>query len=258
MKNKNELNYKDLKMCCNPNIFDFDSTADLESIQDGIGQERGIKALEFGLQVDLKGYNLYLEGPSGVGKTSYTKNYLQTIAKKKKVPSDWCYVYNFDIPNEPIAIELPAGRGKEFKDDMAGFIKEIKKDIQKTFNNDDFEKEKALIKQEFESRRSALLDKLNENALKYDFQVKTAQNGIYMMPIVEGKVIEEEEFEKLDDELKKRYEEKSVVVQEQIMTVISKIKEIERQSDKRISEWQSNVALLTVNAHINYLKSKYK
>ena len=245
MKNKNELNYKDLKMCCNPNIFDFDSTADLESIQDGIGQERGIKALEFGLQVDLKGYNLYLEGPSGVGKTSYTKNYLQTIAKKKKVPSDWCYVYNFDIPNAPLAIELPAGRGKEFKDDMAGFIKEIKKDIQKTFNNDDFEKEKALIKQEFESRRSALLDKLNENALKYDFQVKTAQNGIYMMPIVEGKVIEEEEFEKLDDELKKRYEEKSVVVQEQIMTVISKIKEIER-------------ALLTVNAHINYLKSKYK
>ena len=258
MKNKNELNYKDLKMNCNPNIFNFDSTAELESIQDGIGQERGIKALEFGLQVDLKGYNLYLEGPSGVGKTSYTRNYLNKISAKKKIPSDWCYVYNFQNPNEPIAIEFPAGKGKEFKDDMDGFIKEIKKDIQKTFNNDDFEKEKALIKQEFETRRSALLDKLNESASKYDFQVKTAQNGIYMMPVVNGKVIEEEDFEKLDDELKKSYEEKSAVVQEQIMTVINQIKEIERQSDKRISEWQSNVALLTVNAHINYLKSKYK
>ena len=258
MKNKNELNYKDLKMNCNPNIFNFDSTAELESIQDGIGKERGIKALEFGLQVDLKGYNLYLEGPSGVGKTSYTRNYLNKISAKKKIPSDWCYVYNFQNPNEPIAIEFPAGKGKEFKDDMDGFIKEIKKDIQKTFNNDDFEKEKALIKQEFETRRSALLDKLNESASKYDFQVKTAQNGIYMMPVVNGKVIEEEDFEKLDDELKKSYEEKSAVVQEQIMTVINQIKEIERQSDKRISEWQSNVALLTVNAHINYLKSKYK
>ena len=258
MKNKNELNYKDLKMNCNPNIFNFDSTAELESIQDGIGQERGIKALEFGLQVDLKGYNLYLEGPSGVGKTSYTRNYLNKISAKKKIPSDWCYVYNFQNPNEPIAIEFPAGKGKEFKDDMDGFIKEIKKYIQKTFNNDDFEKEKALIKQEFETRRSALLDKLNESASKYDFQVKTAQNGIYMMPVVNGKVIEEEDFEKLDDELKKSYEEKSAVVQEQIMTVINQIKEIERQSDKRISEWQSNVALLTVNAHINYLKSKYK
>lgn len=258
MKNKNELTYKDLKMSCNPNIFHFETTADLEPIQEGIGQDRGIKALEFGLQVDVKGYNLYLEGPSGVGKTMYTKNYLQKIALKKKAPSDWCYIYNFDNPNEPIAVELPAGQGKEFKESMDGFIKEIKKDIQKTFNNDDFEKEKALIKQEYEAKRSALLDKLNQDASKYNFQVKAAQNGIYMMPVVDGKAIEEEEFEKLDDSIKQQYEEKSVFVQEQIMNVIGQIKEIERQSDKKISEWQSNVALLTVNVHINFLKSKYK
>ena len=258
MKNKNELDYKNLKMTCNPNIFAFDTTEELEPIQEGIGQDRGIKALEFGLQVDVKGYNLYLEGPSGVGKTMYTKNYLQKIAAKKKVPSDWCYIYNFDNPNEPIAVSLPAGQGKEFKNSMDGFIKEIRKDIRKTFNNDDFEKEKALIKQEYEEKRSALLEKLNEDASKYNFQVKAAQNGIYMMPIVDGKAIEEEEFEQLDEEIKQQYEQKSVLVQEQIMNVISQIKEIERQSDKKISEWQSNVALLTVNVHINYLKSKYK
>ena len=86
---------------------------------------------------------------------------------------------------------------------MESFIKDIKKDIKKTFNNDDFEKEKALIKQEFESKRSALLDKLNNNASKHNFQVKAAQNGIYMMPIVDGKVLEEEEFNKLDDAIKK-------------------------------------------------------
>ena len=258
MKNKNELDYKNLKMTCNPNIFAFDTTEELEPIQEGIGQDRGIKALEFGLQVDVKGYNLYLEGPSGVGKTMYTKNYLQKIAAKKKVPFDWCYIYNFDNPNEPIAVSLPAGQGKEFKDSMDGFIKEIRKDIRKTFNNDDFEKEKALIKQEYEAKRSALLEKLNEDASKYNFQVKAAQNGIYMMPIVNGKAIEEEEFEQLDEEIKQQYEEKSILVQEQIMNVISQIKEIERQSDKKISEWQSNVALLTVNVHINYLKSKYK
>ena len=258
MKNKNELSFKDLKMTCDSNIFNFDTTADLEPIQEGIGQDRGIKALEFGLQVDVKGYNLYLEGPSGVGKTMYTKNYLQKIAAKKRVPSDWCYIYNFENPNEPIAVSLPAGQGKEFKEAMDGFIKEIKKDIKKTFNNDDFEKEKALIKQEFEAKRSALLEKLNQDASKYNFQVKAVQNGIYMMPIVDGKAIEEEEFEQLAEEIKQQYEEKSVVVQEQIMNTISQIKEIERQSDKKISEWQSNVALLTVNVHINYLKSKYK
>ena len=107
---------------------------------------------------------------------------------------------------------------------MDGFIKEIRKDIKKTFNNDDFEKEKALIKQEFEAKRSALLDKLNQDASKYNFQVKAAQNGIYMMPVFEGRAIEEEEFEKLDDNIKQEYEEKSVLVQEQIMNVISQIK----------------------------------
>ena len=258
MKNRNELSYKDLKMTCNTDLFKFETTEELESIQTGIGQDRGIKALEFGLQVDVKGYNLYLEGPSGVGKTMYTKNYLDKISKKRKVPSDWCYIYNFNNPNEPIAVSLTAGQGKEFKEDMDGFIKEIRKDIKKTFNNDDFEKEKALIKQEFEAKRSALLDKLNQDASKYNFQVKAAQNGIYMMPVFEGRAIEEEEFEKLDENIKQEYEEKSVLVQEQIMNVISQIKEIERQSDKKISEWQSNVALLTVNVHINFLKSKYK
>ena len=258
MKNKNELNYKDLKLTCDQNLFNFETTADVENITSGIGQERGIKALEFGLQVNVKGYNLYLEGPSGVGKTMYTKNYLNKISKKQKTPCDWCYIYNFDNPNEPIAVSLTAGQGKEFKEAMDGFILEIKKDIKKTFNADDFEKEKALLKQEFEEKRSALLDKLNEDASKYDFQVKSAQNGIYMMPIVDGKAIDEEEFEKLDDSLKQQYEEKSVIVQNQIMDVIERIKVIERQSDKKISEWQSNIALLTVNVHINYLKSKFK
>ena len=114
MKNKNELNYKQLKMTCDPNVFKFDTTDNLESITTGIGQDRGIKALEFGISVNIKGYNIYIEGPSGVGKTMYTKNYLRKIAKKKKVPQDLCYIYNFNNPNEPIAVSLQAGHGKEF------------------------------------------------------------------------------------------------------------------------------------------------
>ena len=258
MNEKNELSYRDLKMVCNQNMFNFETTEELEPINDGIGQERGIKALEFGINVNVKGYNLYIEGPSGVGKTMYTKNYLDSISSKKKVPNDWCYIYNFQNPNEPIAVSLPAGQGKEFKENMDGFIKEVKKDIKKTFNADDFEKEKALIKKEFEEKREAVLSELNEKSQKHGFQVKSAQNGIYMMPMVDGKAIQEEEFDKLDENIKQQYEEKSAIVQQQIMDAISVIKHIERQSDKKVSEWQSNVALLTVNAHINYIKSKYK
>ena len=258
MKNKNELSYNQLKATCNPNIFKFETTENLEPITTGIGQDRGIKALEFGLNVDIKGYNLYIEGPSGVGKTLYTRNYLQKIAKKKKVPPDWCYIYNFNNPNEPIAVSLPAGNGKEFQEDMEEFIKDIKKDIKNTFNNDDFEKEKKIIKQEFEEKRQKLMEKLEKEAIEYGFLVKSAQNGIYMMPVLEGKALKEEEFEKLDEEIKEEFEKKSETVQQLIMETIGKIKQIERMSDKKIEEWQSNVALLTVNVHINLLKSKYK
>ena len=181
MKKKNELSYKDLRVTCNPEIFKFEDTSELEAVNTEIGQERGIKALEFGVNVDIKGYNIYLEGPSGVGKTMYAKNYLDKIAKKKKVPSDWCYIYNFTNPNEPIAVSFPAGQGKEFKETMDAFIKDIRNDIKSTFNNDDFEKEKTLIRQDFEEKRANLLDKLNQESEKHGFQVKSAQNGIYMI-----------------------------------------------------------------------------
>ena len=257
MKN-NELSYKNLKKLCNAEKLPFETTEELETITTGIGQDRGIKALEFGLNVDIKGYNLYLEGPSGVGKTMYTKKFLDTISKKKKIPNDWCYVYNFENPNEPVAVSFPAGQGREFKETMDQFIKDIKNDINSTFSNEDFEKEKNSIKQKFEQKRTILLEKLNKESAKYGFEVKTAQNGIYMMPIVNGKTLQEEEFDKLDEEVKKEYEDNSSIVQEQIISAISQIKLIEKEADLKIEEWQSNIALLTVNARINLIKSAYK
>ncbi len=258
MKKTNELSYKDLRMVCSPNNFDFESTEELDPIDTGIGQDRGIKALEFGLNVDVRGYNLYIEGPSGVGKTMYTKNFLNTISKKKKVPSDWCYIYNFDNPNEPVAVSFPSGGGKVFQEMMEHFIDDVKIDIKSTFNNEEFEKERAHIKQEFEDKRNNLLEKLNEKSSTYGFQVKASQTGIYMMPVLDGKTLPEEEFNKLDENVKKEYEEKSVIVQQHIMDAIGEIKAIDREANKKIEEWQSNVALLTVNTHINYIKSKYK
>lgn len=256
--NKNELSYKDLKNICNPNIFKFETTDELEDSDLIYGQDRGIKALEFGLSVDSKGYNLYLEGPSGVGKTMYTKNYVSQIAAKKKVPDDWCYIYNFENPNEPMAVSLTAGMGKEFRDDMNVFIEDIRKDIKLTFGNDDFEKQKNMMQSKFEQKKNELLEKLNKETMKSGFQVKATQNGVYMMPVIDGKTIEEEEFNKLDDKTKKSFEDNSSKVQEQIIAAINQIKVLEKENNLKIEEWQSNIALITINAHINPLKTKYK
>ena len=255
---KNELNYKELKNVCNPNMFNFETTADITDNDLIYGQERGIKALEFGLSISSKGYNLYLEGPAGVGKTMYTKKYVSEIASKQKTPDDWCYLYNFEDPNEPIAVSLSAGSGKEFKESMDSFIKDIRKYLKITFSNEDFEKEKALIRQGYDDKKDKLLTSLNKQCLKYGFQVKSAQNGIYMMPVLNGKAIEEDEFDKLDEETRKDFEEKSNIVQDFIVQAIGQIKLIDREADKRIDEWQSNIALLTINAYINPIRASYK
>ncbi len=258
MKKTNEVSYKDLRYTCNPDVFDFETTEEIETRYKGLGQQRGIESLEFGLTVDTKGYNVYLEGPSGSGKTTYTKNYLNKLSKTKKSPPDWCYIYNFENPNEPVAVSLPAGEGNNFKEAMDKFIKEIRNDIKNTFKNQDFEKEKNIITQKYQEKRETLLENLNKKSSKYGFQVKSADNGIYMMPMIDGKVIKEEEFDKLDDELKKEYEDKSAIVQQQIIEVIAAIKQLDAESEKKVSEWQSNIAVLTIEGHISYIKSNFK
>ena len=98
-----ELNFKELKKECDPSFFKFKTTRELDPFDGAIGQARAIKAMEFGLNIDIKGYNIYIEGPTGIGKTIYAKNKLNELAKTKPVPDDWCYVFNFANNNEPIA-----------------------------------------------------------------------------------------------------------------------------------------------------------
>ncbi len=259
MRKNNELMPRDLKDVCNSSLFKFETTKELVDTNDLIyGQERGMKALEFGVDIDIKGYNLYLEGPTGVGKTMYTKKFLTQKALKDKVPNDWCYIYNFENPNEPVAVSFPAGQGKVFKETMENFVKDVRKDIKKTFNNDDFEKEKQIIKQEFEEKRELLLEKLNKRTMVQGFQVKSTANGVYMMPVLDGKTLAEDEFDNLDENVKREFEERSNLVQEQIFQALAEIKAIEKDSEKKIDEWQSNIALMTINVHVNSIKANYK
>ncbi len=259
MKKKSELSAKDLKDVCNPNQFKFETTKEINDSNNLVyGQERGIKALEFGLDVKISGYNLYLEGTTGVGKTVYTRKALTARALKEKTPNDWCYIYNFENPNEPIAVSFPAGQGKVFQNTMEMFVKDIRKDIKKTFNNDDFEKEKKVIKQEYDQKREKLLEQLNKRTLVQGFQVKSTANGVYMMPVLDGKPLAEDEFEALDENVKREFEERSELVQEQVFEALAQMKAVEKEAEAKIEEWQSNVALLTINVHINSVKANYK
>ena len=259
MRKNRELMPKDLKASCNPDMFKIATTKEIDDYSDLVyGQERGIKALNFGIDIDLNGYNMYLEGSAGVGKTMYTHRLLSEKAKEKPIPNDWVYVYNFDNPNEPVAISFTAGEGIIFKKQMEDFVKDIRKELKKTFNNKDFDKEKKMIKADYEEKKEALIEKLNKKTMMQGFKVEATDSGFYMKPVLDGKVLEEEEFDRLDDEMKRDFEDRSVLVQEQIFETLSQIKMLEKQAENKVDEWQSSIALLTINVQINSLKANYK
>ncbi len=252
------LSYQKLKNECNPKFFKFNDTSEIDALNGIIGQERAVKAMEFGLKVNIRGYNVYMSGMTGTGKTSYAQNYIKRIAEKEKVPDDWCYVNNFNKPNQPMALNLPAGLGKVFQKDMDDFIKVMKLEISKAFDSDDYEKEKSDIVKEFQVQRDGLLDKLNEDAEKQGFKVKTTNSGIYFLPVVEGKTISEQEYGDLEEKLKHEINEKSNLLQMETIEIIRKIKNIERDAEEKVSEWENKIALFAVGMHINDLKEKYK
>lgn len=252
------LPYKMLRKECDPDSFKFNDTSELEALEDIIGQERATKALQFGLKIKTRGYNIFMSGLTGTGKTSYAQNYVKKIAHKAKTPDDWCYVYNFNNPNQPCALNLPTGLGKIFKGDMEEFVKILQLEISRAFDSEDYEREKTSIAKEYQSRRNELLEKLNEGAEKQGFRVKTTNAGIYFLPIVEGKTISEEEYGELDEKLKHEITEKSNIIQLETIDIIRKIKAIEKEAEEKVAEWENKIALFAVGMHINDLKEKYQ
>ena len=117
-----ELRFDELKNVCTSQELGFKTTDEVEPFEGIIGQERAIKAFEFGLNVKMKGYNIYVAGPSGSGKTTYAKQSAQKKAREEKVPYDWCYVYNFDDPRSPLSLRFDPGVGRQFRDDMNELI----------------------------------------------------------------------------------------------------------------------------------------
>lgn len=253
-----EIKYNMLSNECKPSFFNFKDTSQIESLEGIIGQDRAVKAMQFGLNVKVRGYNIYMSGMSGTGKTSYAQKYIKKIAIKKKVPCDWCYVYNFDKPNQPMAVNLPAGTGKVFQKDMDDFVKRLKLEISKVFDSDDYEKEKAEIIREFQDKKAELVQQLSDDAGKHGFKVKTTSAGIYFLPVIEGKTLSEQEYSDLDEMIKHEINEKSNAVQIETLDIIRSIKNIEKEAEEKVSVWENKIALFAVGMHINDLKEKYK
>ncbi|MGL4789835.1 MAG: AAA family ATPase, partial [Anaerotignaceae bacterium] len=253
-----ELKYTQLNSFCNPETLGFSTTEDLEPLEGIIGQERAVKAFDFGLQVKSKGYNIYMSGLGGVGKTTYARLSTEKLAKTERVPCDWCYVYNFTNPRSPLALKFEPGMGRHFRDDMNELIVIFESEIQKAFNSEDYEKQKGEITKTYDARRDEFMKNMSDIATDHGFTIRSTNTGIYFMPIVEGETINEEQYEKLSEEVKEQINKESDIVQDLVSSIMRDIKEDEKKCKKAIDDLDYKVGMFAIGHHINSVQEKYK
>lgn len=253
-----ELSYTELKNGCSADDFSFCSTAELEPLEGIIGQDRAVKAFDFGLHVKIKGYNIYMSGPSGTGKTTYAKASTERLAATEDVPLDWCYVYNFQNPRSPLALSFPAGEGRKFRDDMNELVQLFQTELQKVFRTEDYEKQKTELLRGFDEKRDALMDQMSKEAVENDFQVKTTNSGIYFMPVVDGKPVGEEEYDDLAEDVKDVIEKNSQIVQEKASAIMRDIRELDKESKRCVDQLDYKVGMFAIGHHVSAVQEKYE
>lgn len=256
-----KLKVKDLKEKCDSNILGFKTTEDIEPLEQGIiGQERAVNAIDLGLRLKQDGYNIFLCGNTGTGKTTYAKTIARKKSKGKKVPEDIAYVYNFTDKSKPSVLLLSAGLGEQFKKDMENVIDELKEEIPKALKSEEHENKKSNIMNEFQGESNKLIEEL-ENEIREDgFILQHSGQGTMPTPIPineDGKAITPEEFQELSEEERKDIKEKNLEIQEKIDKLRRTIRNLKLETQEELEKLDKKIGLSIINPIFDNLKEKY-
>ena len=248
-----------LRWICNPREFEFNTTEEVQPLEGTIGQERALRAIDFGLGLESQGFNIYILGESGTGKTTTINKKLEMRAMKEKVPDDWCYVYNFDDPDRPKTMSLTPGMGIILQKDMDGLINILKAEIPKIFESKEYEKHRNQILEEYQEKSKELLSKIEVEATKKGFTLRKTATGIILAPIKNGgETLSQDEFGALEEDRRRRLEELSKELQEKLNDALRLAREGEKELKEKISKLERDAALTVVDQLITELESKYR
>jgi lon-related putative ATP-dependent protease len=247
-----------LRWVCDESQFEFETTAELPELEGTIGQERALKALDFGFGITECGFNLYLSGEPGTGRTSTIRNMLKKLARQQPTPPDWCYVYNFKDPDLPISLALPGGQGAELEKDMKELLEGVKADIPKALDSKDYERHKAAVIDEYQEKNGELFGALEKEAEERGFSLQRTVSGLVMVPQKEDRNYTQEEFEALTDEGRTKLEEAGKELTDKLNDILRKVRENEKATKETLAQLDRELGLSAVGRHIEPLKAKYE
>ncbi len=254
----NELSHKELRRVCDPDILQCKSSADLIPLHEIIGQERALRSLKFGLGIKEKGFNIYVAGYPGTGRTTAVKNFLEETAKAKSVPPDWCYVNNFQDEYTPKAIKLPPGKGKVFQKDMKSFVEDAKRALRKAFESEDYAARRENTVKQVEVQRKQLIEQLNLEAQKEGFVIQSTPIGLLIIPMIKGKPVSDEEMLALPPKVRSEIQEKRSKVESELRTAMRQFLDLDRKAHEQLDKLNREVALYAVGNLVAELGENYK
>ena len=232
-----------------------------------IGQQRAVEAMDFGLAVNGRGYNIFITGQPDNGRTSYALEKLEALAKNLPAPDDWLYLYNFEKPEEPLAVSVKAGQGKKLSDSLEDLLKDLQTTISKAFEQSQYEDAKAAHVKEFQEKASAIMDKLKAAAAKDKFSLKRTPQGFINIPLIKDKdengkpVIREmkpDEFDALDPKKQKKYMDKSEKISQRTMLGMREIRDMEKELREKINELEAEICRNAITPCLNDVKENFK
>lgn len=242
---------------CNMEDLLFETTKDLKPLKGIIGQKRGVEALTFGLKIKKRGYNIYVAGISGTGRSSYTNSITEEFAKDLPVPYDWVYVFNFKNKDCPKALCLEPGVGKSFKWDIESLIERLKIIIPETFTGMEYEAKKNEIFKVFHQRKSEIIQELNEASTQLGFVFSPTENGFISIPLKDGKPMSQQEYESLPNEQMEEIMDKSSKLNMETFEIMNKLRISDDEFRGKIKQLDQHVIYDIVNFDINKLYKKY-
>ncbi|MCX4187687.1 Lon protease family protein [Methylophaga sp. OBS4] len=243
---------------CNPDEFTFETTAELEDLDQMLGQDRAVEAIEIGTGLDLPGFNLFVLGPPGTGRHSFIRQFLQEKARAEPTPSDWCYVNNFYDPRTPKAIELPAGMGRRFRDDLARLIEEAISAIPDAFESEDYHKRRQQIEQQARQEQENAFQEVQSQAEQHGLGIIQTATGFTFVPLHKGEAITPEEFRKLSEDEQQRLQQETEKVSKELRKMLQAIPRRVRKVREQIQKLDRQVALFAVGSLIEELIQQYE
>jgi lon-related putative ATP-dependent protease len=251
------LSAQQLRQICDPAQFDFETTAELKDLGEIVGQERAVDAIQFGIGIQREGYNLFALGPSGTGKRTTIRQFLDQKAAAESIPLDWCYVNNFEQPHKPRALRLPPGQGVVLRKDMEQLIEELRTAIPVTFESEDYRTRRQEAEEEFKERQEKAFGAIQEEAKERDIALIRTPVGLAFAPLREGEVISPDEFQELPEERRKQVETDISDLQEQLQAIIYQVRQWEREARKKVKELDRQIAMSIVGHPVDELRKKY-